>query len=72
MISFRLAKHQITGVEIVEVLLDGTFVAALYPVQPDGIKFITTHMTSAKVSHAEDAFPGKPFVEEIHFDTAVD
>jgi hypothetical protein len=45
MIQFRLARNPLRDVEIVEVYLDGSFVATITPANiEDGIRVITTHM----------------------------
>jgi hypothetical protein len=43
MISFRIAKHMVTGEDLYEVLHDGKVCACLYQDNPDGVRIMSAH-----------------------------
>jgi hypothetical protein len=61
MISFRIAKHTLTGEDLYEILHDGKVCACIYADQPDGVRIISAHFP--------DSAPGQPVREIARLDT---
>ena len=56
-VSFRMGRHSIKpGVGIVEILVDGEVVGAIYPTGEKGIKIVSAHIEKTKT---EEGFAGK-------------
>ncbi|MBI4709376.1 MAG: hypothetical protein HY764_04200 [Candidatus Portnoybacteria bacterium] len=54
-VELRITKHAITGVNIVEVLVDGNVAGIIYPNGQKAIKIISAHIKDTEV---EDKFFG--------------
>ncbi len=44
MVEFKLAKHIVRDVEMVEIYVDGVFCGALYLEGPNAVRLISTHL----------------------------
>lgn len=56
-VSFRLAEHSIyPGVQVVEVLVGGEVVGAIYPRGDKGIMLVSAHIESKEI---EEGFTGE-------------
>ena len=59
MIEFKVKQHAIRQVQVVEVYVDGVFRAALYPLEPDGVRLISSHFSTEP--HKEGDLPSWTF-----------
>jgi hypothetical protein len=46
MVEFRIAEHCVLPAQIVEIWVDGVFRGAVYPQEPDGIRFMSRYIAA--------------------------
>lgn len=57
-ISFRIAKHTLTGEDLVEVLHDGNVCACIYQDNPDGVRIMSAHFREIAKGHPRIEYDG--------------
>lgn len=67
-IGFRVLPHSVRpGVQIAEILINGSMVAAIYPDGEKGIKLVSAHMKEVRQDDGTTSVPPIPAVL-IEFD----
>ena len=46
MIEFKIVPHKVLPANLVEIRIDGVLRGALYPQEPDGVRFISSHIAA--------------------------